>query len=132
DFGTGYSSMSYLRDLQFDVLRIDRLFVRDLARDGGDAILRAIVEMAHALHSEVTAEGIETGSQLDMVRLSGCDAAQGFLLARPGCAADIGRLVAARAAPSRERDAAGAEEDVRAAPVPVGRPVFAGRSQRTL
>ena len=98
DFGIGYSSMSYLRELRFDVLKVDRVFISDLAQDGGDAILRAMVEMAHALGSEVTAEGVETKAQLDAVRAIGCDSVQGFLLARPTPAPDVFGLVALSAA----------------------------------
>ena len=97
DFGTGYSSMSYLRELHFDALKVDRVLITDLAQDGGNAILRAIVEMAHALDSEVTAEGVETAAQLAAVRSIGCDSVQGFLLARPTPAAEVRGLVAAAA-----------------------------------
>ena len=92
-FGTGHLSMSCLRELRFDTLKLNRVYVRDLAQPGGEAVLRGIVDMAHALASDVTAKGVATGSQLRALRAIGCDAAQGPLLARPGRAAAVGRLV---------------------------------------
>jgi len=92
-FGTGHLSMSCLRELRFDTLKLNRVYVRDLAQPGGDAVLRGIVDMAHALATDVTAKGVSSGSQLRALRAIGCDAAQGPLLARPGRAGEIGRLV---------------------------------------
>jgi EAL domain-containing protein (putative c-di-GMP-specific phosphodiesterase class I) len=84
DFGTGYSSLSYLRRLSVNTLKVDRSFMVGLRRDHSTAaIIQAITSMAHALAIDVTAEGIETADQLAMVRLLGCDYAQGYHLARP-------------------------------------------------
>jgi EAL domain-containing protein (putative c-di-GMP-specific phosphodiesterase class I) len=84
DFGTGYSSLNYLRRFDVDVLKIDRSFVQSIGlRPADDAIVEAIVAMAHALGLRVTAEGVETHEQLARVRELGCEAVQGFLLARP-------------------------------------------------
>jgi diguanylate cyclase (GGDEF)-like protein len=104
-FGTGHLSMSSLRELRFDTLKLNRVYVRDLEQTGGDAVLRGIVDMAHALDSEVTAKGVATGAQLRALRAIGCDAAQGPLLAQPGRAGAIGRLVVSP--PRRADDAAG-------------------------
>jgi diguanylate cyclase (GGDEF)-like protein/PAS domain S-box-containing protein len=85
DFGTGYSSLSYLRRFPFDKLKIDQSFMKGLGEDGeSDAIVRAILALGHSLRLEVTAEGVETETQLRMLRHYGCDQAQGFLLGRPG------------------------------------------------
>ena len=90
DFGTGYSSLAYLKHLPFDVIKIDRAFVRELATDQEDkAIVHAVVTLVHNLGKRVVAEGVETGEQLSMLRELGCDEAQGFLLARPSEAARI-------------------------------------------
>ncbi len=104
-FGTGHLSMSCLRQLRFDTLKLNRVYVRDLEQTGGDAVLRGIVDMAHALGSEVTAKGVATGSQLRALRAIGCDAAQGPLLAAPGRPGEIGRLVVAPPRPRERRPA---------------------------
>jgi diguanylate cyclase (GGDEF)-like protein/PAS domain S-box-containing protein len=84
DFGTGYSSLSYLRNLAIDVVKIDRSFLTATGqKDGGEAVLRCVIELAHALGIRVIGEGVETPAQLDLLRRLGCDEMQGFLLGRP-------------------------------------------------
>jgi diguanylate cyclase (GGDEF)-like protein len=91
DFGMGYSSMAYLKRFRLHSLKIDRMFVRDLPHQRQDtAIVRAFVELAHALDLHVTAEGVETEEQHAALRALGCDSMQGFLFARP-MAADVMR-----------------------------------------
>jgi diguanylate cyclase (GGDEF)-like protein len=90
DFGTGYSSLGYLQRLPIDRLKIDRTFVRDL--DGSEesaAIAELIISVARRLGLRVTAEGVETKDQLELLRELGCDEMQGFFLGMPGPAATI-------------------------------------------
>ncbi|MGI3903241.1 MAG: bifunctional diguanylate cyclase/phosphodiesterase [Janthinobacterium lividum] len=85
DFGTGFSSLSYLQLFKFDKLKIDKSFVRRLG-EGEEAlmIVRTIVNLGHNLGLQVTAEGVETKAQFDVLRTLGCDQIQGYLVAKPG------------------------------------------------
>jgi EAL domain-containing protein (putative c-di-GMP-specific phosphodiesterase class I) len=83
DFGTGYSSINYLKRHIIDKLKIDRSFVRMLGSTEGSAIVKAIVDLASALKVKVTAEGVETPEQRDLLVKMGCDELQGFLFS-PG------------------------------------------------
>jgi len=94
DFGTGYSSLSYLKLFPFDAVKIDRTFVDGLGKDSHDsALVAAIIAMSEALELEVTAEGVETKQQLDLLKELSCQRAQGFFLSRPMPAADLTRLL---------------------------------------
>jgi diguanylate cyclase (GGDEF)-like protein len=84
DFGTGYSSLTHLRELPIDRVKVDRSFVSSCLEDrSSSAILVAVVRLAHDLGMEVVAEGVETAEQLAFLRSVGCDAAQGYFIARP-------------------------------------------------
>ena len=85
DFGTGYSSLAYLEELPAEILKIDRRFVVGLSTAGAvsGTIVRAVVDIAHALGLSVTAEGVEEPAQLEFLKRCGCDSAQGYLWARP-------------------------------------------------
>jgi diguanylate cyclase (GGDEF)-like protein len=84
DFGTGYSSLSYLLNLDVDRIKIDRSFVQHLGESQSSlSIIQAIVTMAGAVGVAVTAEGVETCEQRDLLTLIGCDHLQGYLFSRP-------------------------------------------------
>ncbi len=84
DFGTGYSSLSYLQRLDVDCLKIDRSFLEDLHLDSAsEAIIRAVLALADALETEVTAEGLESAEQVAMLRAMGCRYGQGYYFADP-------------------------------------------------
>jgi len=84
DFGTGYSSLSYLRELPFDVLKIDKSFIDGIATsDQGLALVEGINRIAGTLHLSVIAEGIEAEVQRDLLVSMGCQYGQGYLLAMP-------------------------------------------------
>ena len=84
DFGTGFSSLGYLKHFPLDALKIDQLFIRNLATDADDsAIADAIITLARSLKLQVVAEGVETEGQLGLMREEGCDAAQGELFSEP-------------------------------------------------
>ncbi|WP_457420143.1 putative bifunctional diguanylate cyclase/phosphodiesterase [Roseateles sp. P5_E7] len=90
DFGTGYSSLSYLRRLPVSQLKIDRSFIQDLETSAdARAIVKAVIELAHALGLEVVAEGVETEGQAEVLRAKRCDKLQGFFFARPMPAAAL-------------------------------------------
>jgi diguanylate cyclase (GGDEF)-like protein/PAS domain S-box-containing protein len=93
DFGTGYSSLGYLRQFPLDFVKIDKLFVDDLARDSRErAIATAIIGLSHALGLIVIAEGVESPDQRRILEDLGCDRAQGFLFAPAGGPSAVDRL----------------------------------------
>jgi EAL domain-containing protein (putative c-di-GMP-specific phosphodiesterase class I) len=90
DFGTGFASLAYLWRLPADVIKIDRSFVSRLDDDPDAGVLvSAMIDMAHSLGKRIVAEGVETDTQLDLLRSLGCDTVQGFLLHRPMPAAEL-------------------------------------------
>jgi diguanylate cyclase (GGDEF)-like protein/PAS domain S-box-containing protein len=97
DFGTGYSSLSYLRSFPFDKIKIDRSFVRDLGSDrDAQAIVRSIISLGMGLGVTITAEGVETESELSCLRAEGCHEGQGFLFSRARPNAEIVGLLNAQ------------------------------------
>jgi EAL domain-containing protein (putative c-di-GMP-specific phosphodiesterase class I) len=83
DFGTGYSAFSYLHQFPIDIVKIDRSFVRNIDTDPERLeIVRAIIGLCHTLGMAVTAEGIETPQQRDILHDLGCEYGQGFLFSR--------------------------------------------------
>lgn len=85
DFGTGLSSLAYLAEFPIDIIKIDRSFVAAIGTDPkSHALVRAMVQMAHALGALTIAEGIETADQLKALRALGCAIGQGYYLGFPG------------------------------------------------
>jgi diguanylate cyclase (GGDEF)-like protein len=90
DFGTGYSSLRHLRELPFDVLKIDRSFVQSMTgSEGARTLIRTIVALAKNLGLGVTAEGIESEADANALRALGCELGQGYLFGRPTTGAAI-------------------------------------------
>jgi EAL domain-containing protein (putative c-di-GMP-specific phosphodiesterase class I) len=103
DFGTGYSSLETLRAFPFDKIKLDRSFMSEVETSPqAKAIIRAVLALGQSLAIPVLAEGVETHSQLSILRAEGCNEAQGFLLGRP---APFGEIFAL----SRREEVAGAE-----------------------
>jgi diguanylate cyclase (GGDEF)-like protein len=100
DFGTGYSSLSYLRRFRFDKIKIDRTFVRDIETvPECQAIVDALIKLAHDLHMSLVVEGVETEAQLNSLRARGCKEVQGYLIARPAPADRLGVFISERSLP---------------------------------
>ena len=96
DFGTGYSSLGYLRRFPFDRVKIDKSFVQSQTHDADtQAIIDAVLAMTSRLRLQVTAEGVETEEQLNLLRSQGCSELQGFLLGRPMPATQVPEFLAA-------------------------------------
>ena len=96
DFGTGYSSLSYLHRFPVDTLKIDRSFINEIkSGKENSAIVKTIVTLAHMLNMDVIAEGIETTSQLDQLKMLKCEHGQGFYFAKPLSKEEAEKLIAA-------------------------------------
>jgi diguanylate cyclase (GGDEF)-like protein len=97
DFGTGYSSLNYLRRYPVHTVKLDRSFLDEVPQnDSAGALVESVITMAHTLGKRVTAEGVESGAQLEFLRSRGCEAAQGFFLARPMSAAALTEILESR------------------------------------
>jgi diguanylate cyclase (GGDEF)-like protein/PAS domain S-box-containing protein len=98
DFGTGYSALSYLQCFQFDKIKIDRVFVTDLAEKPQNvSIVRAVAAMGRSLQMRVVAEGVETDHEAELLKGLACDEIQGYLIARPMPASEVQRFLAGHA-----------------------------------
>jgi diguanylate cyclase len=89
DFGAGHSALSHLKQLQVDVLKIDRGFVMRIADDHDAAIARSVIDLGRRLGLHVVAEGVETAEAWDLLAEWGCDEAQGHLIGRAMPAAEL-------------------------------------------
>lgn len=101
DFGIGYSSLAYLCRFTFDKVKVDRSFVAQLQADHcAHAVIAAVITLGQRLDMMVTAEGVETEVQLDILRSVGCDFVQGFLLGRPMTQTEAAAMTTRSASPS--------------------------------
>lgn len=92
DFGSGYSSLNMLKDTQFDVIKIDRAFLRDfIGSERGRRIVEHTIRMTKEIGLDLIAEGVETKEQALFLSQCGCDMAQGFYYARPMTLADFNK-----------------------------------------
>ncbi len=97
DFGTGFGSLSHLKKLPIDRLKVDRSFVCDMETNPDNmAIVRTITHLGQSLGIKVTAEGVETPSQMTLLRGMGCDTMQGYLFSKPMDAAQVDAFLAAK------------------------------------
>jgi len=84
DFGTGYSSLAYLRHLPVNEIKIDKSFIREMMTNASDdMIVRSTIDLGHNLGLLVVAEGVEDANASDRLKVLGCDAIQGYYIARP-------------------------------------------------
>ncbi|MHB2015489.1 MAG: putative bifunctional diguanylate cyclase/phosphodiesterase [Candidatus Xenobia bacterium] len=85
DFGTGYSSLGCLKHFPITTIKLDRSFVSGTTAEAQEeaAIARAIIQMAHSLHMEIVAEGVEQPAEMEFLRSEGCDSMQGYIFSRP-------------------------------------------------
>jgi diguanylate cyclase (GGDEF)-like protein/PAS domain S-box-containing protein len=84
DFGTGYSSLSYLQQLPISTLKMDKTFIDSLLENtNSKSFVQSIIQLGHNMGLEVVAEGVEEVSQMDILKTTGCDKVQGYLISRP-------------------------------------------------
>jgi EAL domain-containing protein (putative c-di-GMP-specific phosphodiesterase class I) len=94
DFGTGYSSLGYLNTLPIDTIKVDQTFIAKLSpKPASQAIVTAIIQLAHGIGMSVVCEGVETAQQHHKVTGLGSDSCQGFYFARPMPAASVSALL---------------------------------------
>ena len=97
DFGTGYSTFTYLRDFRFDKLKIDQTFVRNICNSKVDqSIVRSITQLSQNFGIKTIAEGVETEEIVEILRLTSCDQAQGYLFGAPMSSEDFAKFLNAR------------------------------------
>ncbi len=95
DFGTGYSSLSYLWQFPFDKLKVDKSFIDDVCKKGSKSrdILSTIVALGKVLDLKITAEGVETQEQADVLTSFNCDLVQGYHFGKPMSSVDVAAII---------------------------------------
>jgi len=100
DFGTGYSSLTHLKSLPFNILKIDKSFIKDLSHSAADqSIVRSLIHLGRDLGYSTVAEGIEVEAEAELLRGIGCERGQGFLFHKPMPKRDVDVLIGAEAGP---------------------------------
>ncbi|WP_281932095.1 EAL domain-containing response regulator [Roseibium album] len=100
DFGTGYSSFSYLRKLPVDGIKIDRSFIMNMEQDADAlAVVKSIIAVAQALDLSITAEGVETSDQRQIMQELRCDFLQGYFYAKPLPSSELGPFIQSAVVP---------------------------------
>lgn len=93
DFGTGYSSLTYLHTLPFDILKMDREFIKNIkTKDEDNFIYKTIIDLAHNMDLSIVAEGIETKEQRDFLLKNNCDIGQGYYFSKPISPSEIEKM----------------------------------------
>jgi len=118
DFGTGYSSLGYLQRFPVHILKIDKVFIDELAPGDGEALVRVVIGVGEALGLSVIAEGVERPADVGRLLALGCGSAQGFLFSRPVPPDMLPPLVLAAATASTPYSGRGVEDDVDGGPPP--------------
>ena len=96
DFGSGYSSFASLKHLAAESLKIDKHFINDMVSDTKTKMLiESMIEIGHNLDHQITAEGVETQEQFDLLKAMGCETAQGFYISKPVSPEEIAEMLAA-------------------------------------
>jgi EAL domain-containing protein (putative c-di-GMP-specific phosphodiesterase class I) len=94
DFGTGFSSFVHLHSLPIALLKIDKSFVGGMdEREDNRQLVRAMINLAHNLNLQVVAEGVESASQLALLRQYGCDQVQGYLISQALTLSELARFL---------------------------------------
>ncbi len=102
DFGIGYSSLGAIKNFPINVIKVDKSFIKDISIDANvEAIVKAIIAMAHSLKIKVIAEGVETEKQMAFLRSHKCDEMQGYLFSPPVSAKEFTELLTNESAKSR-------------------------------
>jgi len=93
DFGSGYSSLGLLKEMPIDTLKLDKIFLNHIEENSSQIIMDHIVDIAKKLSLKVVSEGVETDLQVDFLKKTGCDMAQGFIFSKPKPIEDYEKLI---------------------------------------
>ena len=83
DFGAGYSSLGILQEIKFESIKVDKTLIDNIGNEGSESLIKHVIEFAHENGKKVIAEGVETIEQFYFLKVSGCDAIQGYFFSKP-------------------------------------------------